>query len=586
MPSNQKIVSGRSRSLFATLAVSVWLLVLPGAWAQTAAPEPIVLSGAITSIPLAQRSQYWVDPNGDKSVEWVEENQHQVPFAVRDHHHRVRLDGQAALWVRFDALVKDNQVHWELELAHSGTDFVSLYHRTANGEWHEQRAGDRLAVNDWVYPDRFPVMALDTRIDVPVTYWLRIEHARVPFSGPLTIHNHNTLRELRIHQQFLLGAYFGMVVLLATVALANAAVFRDSSFAFYAAYITVLGLALASSLGVAGQFLWPGSPRWNGMAEFVLLPMVAVVGLLFVRHVVQPRRLGRGLNRTALALAALLVLLVAWDRLTPSVHSLNAVTMVGAATMALVYVMLWAAWRTGDRWVRWIALGILPVLLTGTLPVMRNLDLLSSGFLSQYGMVIAAAIEAPLLFYGLLQRSSIQHEAQTRARALALTEPLTGLTNRHNGMLRLHESLVRAQRYNHSIALLLIDLDNHAWFEREHGREVADRALVLTGSLLRAIARDVDTATRVDDRSFALLMEGPVRPAQAVAAATHILAGGLRPSAQLPVGATLRFKIVVAMLPEPGLELLQDAQAHLQWLRGALDDLREDNRKSIHTVNF
>jgi diguanylate cyclase (GGDEF)-like protein len=201
-------------------------------------------------------------------------------------------------------------------------------------------------------------------------------------------------------------------------------------------------------------------------------------------------------------------------------------------------------------------------------------------------MMIAAAIEAPLLFYGLLQRSSLQHEAQTRARALALTEPLTGLTNRHNGMLRLHESLVRAQRYNHSIALLLIDLDNHDWFEREHGREVADRALVLTGSLLRGVARDVDTATRVDDSSFAFLMEGPVRAAQAVAAATQILAGGLRPSTQLPVGTTLRLKIVVAMLPEPGLELLQDAQAHLQWLRGALNDLRDDKRKSIHTVNF
>ena len=586
MLSARRTLSRRSRSLFAALALSIWLLTLSGAWAQTPVPEPIVLSGAVTSVALAKRSQYWVDPDGDKSVQWVEQHEHQLPFAVRDHRHRVRLEGQAALWVRFDAQVEDNLVHWELELAHSGTDLVSLYHRTADGEWNEQRAGDQLAVNDWVYADRFPVMALDTRINEPVTYWVRIEHARVPFSGPLTIHNHNTLRELRIHQQFLLGAYFGMVLLLATVAIANAAVFRDSSFAYYAAYITVLGLALASSLGVAGQFLWPGSPRWNGMAEFVLLPMVAVVGLLFVRHVVQPRRLGRGLNRTALALAAVLVLVVAWDRVDPSALSLQVVTVGGAATMALVYVMLWAAWRTGDRWVRWIALGILPVLLTGVLPVMRNLDLLSSGFLSQYGMVIAAAIEAPLLFYGLLQRSSIQHEAQTRARALALTEPLTGLTNRHNGMLRLHESLVRAQRYNHSIALLLIDLDNHAWFEREHGREVADRALVLTGSLLRAIARDVDTATRVDDRSFALLMEGPVRPAQAVAAATHILAGGLRPSSQLPVGATLRFKIVVAMLPEPGLELLQDAQAHLQWLRGALDDLRENTRKSIHTVNF
>lgn len=589
MPSIPRKPSPGARRLIATLCclLGLWMLGAPvAAWAQHPGLEPIVLDSAKSSVPLAQRSLYWVDPAGDKSVQWVEENQHRLPFAVREHQHRVLLDGNAALWVRFDAQVKDTSVHWELELAYSGTDLVSLYHRNADGQWNEQHAGDRLAVNDWVYADRYPVMALDTRIDKPVTYWVRIEHARVPFSGRLSIHNHNTLRELRIHQQFFLGAYFGMVLLLATVAIANAAVFRDSSFALYAAYITVLGLALASSLGVAGQFLWPDSPRWNGMAEFVLLPLVAVVGLLFVRHVIQPRRLGRGLNQAALALAATLLLLIVWDQVAPSALSLQALTIGGAATMALVYLMLWAAWRTGDRWVRWIALGILPVLLTGAIPVLRNLGLLSSGFLSQYGMMIAAAIEAPLLFYGLLQRSSLQHEAQTRARALALTEPLTGLTNRHNGMLRLHESLVRAQRYNHSIALLLIDLDNHDWFEREHGREVADRALVLTGSLLRGVARDVDTATRVDDSSFALLMEGPVRAAQAVAAATQILAGGLRPSTQLPIGTTLRFKIVVAMLPEPGLELLQDAQAHLQWLRGALNDLRADKRKSIHTVNF
>ncbi|MDR7150454.1 diguanylate cyclase (GGDEF)-like protein [Hydrogenophaga palleronii] len=589
MPSIPRKPSLSARRLIATLfcLLGLWMLGAPvAAWAQHAGLEPIVLDSTKSSVPLAQRSLYWVDPAGDKSVQWVEENQHRLPFAVREHQHRVLLDGNAALWVRFDAQVKDTSVHWELELAYSGTDLVSLHYRNADDQWSEQHAGDRLAVSDWVYADRYPVMALDTRIDKPVTYWVRIEHARVPFSGRLSIHNHNTLRELRIHQQFFLGAYFGMVLLLATVAIANAAVFRDSSFALYAAYITVLGLALASSLGVAGQFLWPDSPGWNGMAEFVLLPLVAVVGLLFVRHVIQPRRLGRGLNQAALALAAALLLLIVWDQVAPSTLSFQALTIGGAATMALVYLMLWAAWRTGDRWVRWIALGILPVLLTGAIPVLRNLGLLSSGFLSQYGMMIAAAIEAPLLFYGLLQRSSLQHEAQTRARALALTEPLTGLTNRHNGMLRLHESLVRAQRYNHSIALLLIDLDNHAWFEREHGREVADRALVLTGSLLRGVARDVDTATRVDDSSFALLMEGPVRAAQAVAAATQILAGGLRPSTQLPIGTTLRFKIVVAMLPEPGLELLQDAQAHLQWLRGALDDLRENNRKSIHTMNF
>ena len=550
------------------------------------APPTVVLDGTQASVPLAARSLYWVDPSGQRTVQELDARQHDLPFAIRDAKHRLSLPEGAALWVRFDAQVRDDRARWELELARSGTDRISLFHRLADGSWKEQHAGDRIAVRDWAFPDRYPVFSLDPRTDAAVTYWVRIEHARVPFSGTLQIHKHTTLRELRIHQQFLLGAYFGMALLLTATAVANAFVFRDTSFAAYAIYITVLGLALAASLGVGGQFLWPGSARWNGIAEFILMPMTAVCGLLFVRHVVQPRRIGRWLDRAALSIPILLSALTLLDTVWPTTWSLQAVTAVAALTMALVYAMLWAAWRTGDRWVRWIAMGMLPMLIAGALPVMRNFGLVSSGFLSQYSMVIAAAIEAPLLIYGLLQRSSLQHEAQARARALAMTEPLTGLSNRHNFMLRLHESLVRAQRYQHHAALLLISLDNHAWFAEAHGREEADRALVITGSLLRTIARDVDTASRVDDSTLALLMEGPVRGAQALSAATSIIASGLRPSMQLPVGSTLKFKIVVALLPDASQELQQDAHAHLEWLRQALEALRKTPRKAILKMNF
>ncbi len=575
----------RARGLALGLALFLFSL-FPFFHAVAADVPAVVLDGSQASVPLAERSVYWVDPTGQRTVQELDAQQHDLPFAVRDAKHRLSLPEGAALWVRFDAQVRDDRVRWELELARSGTDRISLFYRLADGSWEAQHAGDRIAVRDWAFPDRYPVFSLDPRTDAVVTYWVRIEHARVPFSGTLQIHQHTTLRELRIHQQFLLGAYFGMALLLTATAVANALVFRDTSFAAYAIYITVLGLALAASLGVGGQFLWPGSARWNGLAEFILMPMTAVCGLLFVRHVVQPRRIGRWLDRAALGIPVLLTALTLWDTISPTPWSLQAVTAVAALTMALVYAMLWAAWHTGDRWVRWIALGMLPMLIAGALPVMRNFGLVSSGFLSQYSMVIAAAIEAPLLIYGLLQRSSLQHEAQARARALAMTEPLTGLTNRHNFMLRLHESLVRAQRYQHHAALLLISLDNHAWFAETHGREEADRALVITGSLLRTVARDVDSASRVDDSTLALLMEGPVRDVQALAAATSIVAGGLRPSLQLPVGATLKFKIVVALLPDVSPELQQDAQAHLDWLRQALDALRKTPRKAILKMNF
>ncbi len=574
----------------AAWVLAIWLfgLIVPAALAQGLVDgrSIVVLDEATRSVALAERSQAWVDESGQLTVDEIDARASALPFAPRERTHRVHLGTQGALWVRFDTWAQTAGSHWELELARSGTDRISLYYREADGRWREQHAGDRIAVRDWASPDRYPVFALDTHTDAPVTYWVRIEHARVPFSGELFIHSHGQLRQLRIQQQFLLGAYFGMALLLTAVAVANGLVFRDRSFLAYAGYISLLGLSLAASMGVGGQFLWPASPRWNGLAEFVLLPLVAAAAILFVRQVVQPRRIGRLLDWLSLSLAALLLVLTVWDTVQPSQASFLLITVAGTATMAAIYAMLWSAWRTGDRWVRWIALGILPVLLAGALPALRNFNLISSGFLTQYAMVIAAAIEAPLLIYGLLQRSSLQHEAQARARALDQTEPLTGLCNRHNFMLRLHESLVRAQRYRHHSALLMVVLDNHEHFVREHGREVADRALVLTGSLLRSVARDVDTAARVNDNHFALLMEGPVRGPQAVAAATSLVAGGLRPNDELPVGSTLRLKIAIALLPQDRVELGLNAQAHLDWLHLSVDELRQEPRRSIVTVNF
>lgn len=549
-------------------------------------PEPIVLGERTDVVSLAGRSEQLVDPGGGLGIEEIEAGRHDLHWRLRGSGDRVRLDDGAALWVRFDVRMERLDAHWELELARSGTDLISLYHRDAQGRWRVQHAGDRLPVRDWANADRYPVFGLDARADETVRYWVRIEHARVPFSGELRLHDHNHLREQRIQQQFALGAYFGMTTLLLLVALVNTVVFRDAAFAAYAIYIGLLGLGLAASLGVGGQFLWPGLARWNQVAEFVLLPLMGVAALMFVRQVLQPRRIGRALDRLCLALAPLWLVVVGWDLLLPSQTSLSVGTGVGALAMILVAAMVWMGWRSGEAWVRWFVVGIAPVLLASALPVMRNFNLISSGLLSQYGMVFAAALEAPILIYALLQRSQLQHESQVRARALERTEPLTGLTPREHFLLRLHDSLVRAQRYGHHSALMLVHLDNHADILARHGREVADRALVVAASLLRSLARDVDTAARLDDDSLVLLMEGPVKETQAVNTATSLVAAGLRSSSRLPSGTALRFQVVVALLPDARGEFGQDANAHLEWLRQGMLALSEDDRKAILRLNF
>ncbi|MDZ4128381.1 MAG: 7TM-DISM domain-containing protein [Hydrogenophaga sp.] len=188
-------------------ALCALLLSLHAAHAQPGPqPAPLSLDGSKSTLSLAGRSSFWVDGGGQLTVDQLEQLQAELPFSIRNRDNRLQLGPGAVLWVKFDARVVDTGTQWELELTHAGTDLVSLFHRQADGSWKAQHAGDRIAVRDWAYPDRYPVFALDPRADQTVTYWVRIEHARVPFSGELLVHNHSALRELRIQQQFLLGA--------------------------------------------------------------------------------------------------------------------------------------------------------------------------------------------------------------------------------------------------------------------------------------------------------------------------------------------------------------------------------------------
>ncbi|WP_411884856.1 diguanylate cyclase [Polaromonas sp. YR568] len=560
---------------------------MPG-WAQHAADArlPVLqLNAPDGRIALADHSQFWIDATGKAVLEQVEAREYDLPFARRPPGHTVLLDGQV-LWIRFNAMQPDLSQRWAVELSSAGVDRVSLHYRNAAGDWVEQKAGDKLPVSQWPRPDRFPVFDLDTEQARPVTYFVRIEHARTPFSAPLFIYSQPALLAQRMQEQFLLGAYFGLAVLMALVAAANAVAFSDRSFAAYAAYISTRAAAQAGMLGIGGQYLWPDSPAWNDLSAFLLPVLAACSGIWFARVVTQPQRFSVALDRLSLQLIMLLALLAVLDTAYPTHAGFVATTALIIAAISVICALVFIAWQSGDPTMRWIALGFVPVVAMAPFPVLRNLGLVPVSFLTQYGLTLGAALETPLLFYGLLRHAAQRREARARAAALAQTEPLTGLSNQHTFEARLHEALLRSNRYQHRCALLMIKLSNHGWFAKEHGRQIADYALVLAGSCLRQRARDIDIAARVGDSEFALLIEGPVTPAHAVAAATQLVARALQPSDLLPVGSRLKLHVAIAMVPDAQCGKAPDAALHLAYMLKSLREMPADTRKSIKTVNF
>ena len=174
-----------------------------------------------------------------------------------------------------------------------------------------------------------------------------------------------------------------------------------------------------------------------------------------------------------------------------------------------------------------------------------------------------------------------------RAAGLPQTDPLTGLANLRALLAHMHGANMRALRSNKHYALMQVDLSNHDWFVKEHSQEMGDRALVVAAERLQRVVRDVDMVARLEKNQFVVLVESPCTPGNAAKVAAKVGAAALRPSEVLPVGASLKLNIYVALMPnEDAQKMGDDSNEHLGWMLTTVEALNKDPRQSIRTLNF
>jgi len=127
--------------------------------------------------------------------------------------------------------------------------------------------------------------------------------------------------------------------------------------------------------------------------------------------------------------------------------------------------------------------------------------------------------------------SDISHAkaAQTEIERLSRFDAMTGLPNRAFLHDRLDHALRVAQREEHHLAVLAIDLDRLAHINEVHGHHVGDRLLVAVAERLRGSMRDADTITRHIGDEFVVILEELEDPRAAAILAERVLHELARP---------------------------------------------------------
>ena len=105
------------------------------------------------------------------------------------------------------------------------------------------------------------------------------------------------------------------------------------------------------------------------------------------------------------------------------------------------------------------------------------------------------------------KRGIIERNIRQELNRLSITDSLTGLYNQRHFYDRLNEEIVRAERQNHALALILLDLDDFKHFNDTLGHQAGDDLLQKVGAVInRKMRQNVDSGYRYGGDEFAVML--------------------------------------------------------------------------------
>jgi diguanylate cyclase (GGDEF)-like protein len=152
---------------------------------------------------------------------------------------------------------------------------------------------------------------------------------------------------------------------------------------------------------------------------------------------------------------------------------------------------------------------------------------------------------------------------------------MTGLYNRRFFEMRLEDEVSRYCRFNHSLSVVMIDVDGFTAINDELGHGAGDDTLRAVGALLIRHSRNIDVIARYGGDEFAVvLMETPK-------SAAVVYAERIRrqiESAAFRHGRAVTVSIGVACLPEDVGPVPEDIVTTAEW---ALEEARRSGRNTV-----
>ncbi|MEM9052237.1 MAG: 7TM diverse intracellular signaling domain-containing protein [Bacteroidota bacterium] len=396
--------------------------------------EQLVLTDDFYREALGRELSYYIDESGQetvyqaaaKSFEKIKSPRPNLGFA------------EGALWVKFQIKNECSTVDYRIHVNQPVLDSLEFFILDNQGRLIcNELFGESLPFNHRKY--RNPAFILDQTIpeNSQRTVYIRIVSeeqivlpiyvATIPASG-----------ELIQIPSVLLGAYFGLILVMSLYNLFIYFTVRDRSYLLYVIYVLAVGSTQAVLEGYMHQFFWPDNAWFAARSPYLFTALVSSTSVIFLQDFLKTREYAPRVNAFAKVIYvyfAVIAIAVISMGINPVVHMAAqlGITVVSFYILSAGIIV----YRNGYSPAKFFILAWAILVVGIIVYALQDAGLIPSNPVTNYMMLSGSAVETVLLSIALADRINIlkKEKSESQEKALRVSQENEKIVREQNVIL-------------------------------------------------------------------------------------------------------------------------------------------------------
>ncbi|MAY15931.1 hybrid sensor histidine kinase/response regulator [Thalassolituus sp. UBA2009] len=408
--------------LLASLS-ALFSVALPVAAENTAdsPAEVLYLTDDTSQINSAGALYYLEDPLAQLSLPYILEQN--IPFRLYPKAAFNEGFTESAYWLKLNIdASRSVKTRWLLEINYPLLDVVNaVTHRAGGAQLSHYELGDLNIFSQRPVSHRNFVIPLDFSTDKQQTVYLNVQTTS-SMQVPISLWEITHFVEKRSNEQYGLGLYYGMMLVMFLYNFFLWLSIRDSNYLLYIGYIASFSALQLATSGLGYQFIWPQWIWLEQMAVPLTIGLVGVFGSAFTRAFLQTRihdRVADIALRICLILSALICLSSLVFDIATVMSSGKFVVVIFLVTVFYSSVM---SLLKGQHQARYFLIAWVSLIVGGMITISMMLGYLPNNLWTTHASKIGSALEIVLLSFALADRIKILERAKNHAEAVVKKE--------------------------------------------------------------------------------------------------------------------------------------------------------------------